>query len=161
MPRKAFTVDEVNALIPELEVALERITAAATTAREHHDKLQLLDALWGDAVLEATNPDHDEWRTHRTQLAAAVDTLERRIRREITGRGIRFPWGGLQHGLLDFPTTWEGRWVYLCWHRGEARVTAWHEIRDGFAGRQPITPEQSRRMGGDGETAPDDSLLDF
>jgi hypothetical protein len=168
MSNKAFTVAEANALLPILEVALERITDAAEQARERHDKLQVLDALWSEAVLEPGNPDHGEWLAHRAALAEAVDTMESAIRQEITGRGIRFPWGGLQHGLLDFPTTWEGRWVYLCWQRGEPRLLAWHEIADGYAGRQAITPEHERRMGQEDDPdslddphALDDGLPDF
>jgi hypothetical protein len=162
MAKKAFTVAEANALLPILELALDRITRAAEQAREHHEKLQVLDALWGEAVLQPGNPDHDEWLAHRATLAAAVDTMESAIQHEITGRGIRFPWGGLQHGLLDFPSTWEGRWVYLCWRRGEPRLLAWHEITDGFAGRQEITEEHERRMGRDDDPeALDDGLLDF
>jgi hypothetical protein len=48
---------------------------------------------------------------------------------------------------LDFPTTLDGRWVHLCWMRGEPTVEHWHEIIGGFAGRQPVTDEDSRRMG--------------
>jgi hypothetical protein len=161
MTRKPFTVAEANALIPALEEALIAISAAAEEARQHHEKLQVLDALWGDAVFEPTNPDHEEWRAHRTTLSLAVDTLEKEISAEITGRGIRFPAGGLQHGLLDFPTTWDGRWVYLCWRRGEPRVAAWHEIVDGFAGRQEITPEHERRMGREPAVPPEPPPLDL
>jgi hypothetical protein len=162
MPRKAYTVAEANALIPALEAALERITEAASQAQHRHEKLQVLDALWGEGVLEPGNPDHHEWQSHRGALAAAVNVLEECIRGEITDRGIRFPQGGLQHGLLDFPTTWKGRWVYLCWRLGEPRVLAWHEVTDGFAGRQEITAEHERRMGREDDPASlDDSLLDF
>jgi hypothetical protein len=162
MAKKAFTIAEANALIPRLEAALQRITLLAEDARERNEKLQILDALWGDQVLEPRNPDHGEWQSHQAALAEAVSALEHEIEAEITGRGIRFPWGGLQHGLLDFPTTWEGRWVYLCWQRGEPRLLAWHEVTDGFAGRQQITPEHERRMGreDDPETL-DGGMLDF
>src|SRR5215510_14693459 len=41
-------------------------------------------------------------------------------------------------GLLDFPALKEGREVYLCWKYGETDIQFWHEIADGFAGRQSI-----------------------
>ena len=41
-------------------------------------------------------------------------------------------------GLLDFPALKDGREVYLCWKYGEGEITFWHEIEDGFAGRQSI-----------------------
>ena len=49
----------------------------------------------------------------------------------------------LDSGLVDFPTLWEGREVYLCWKLGEPHVGYWHEIEAGFAGRRSleIAPE--------------------
>ena len=77
----------------------------------------------------------------------------------ITGR---LPAGGLDHGLVDFPTTLDGRWIYLCWHAGEPEVAFWHETSEGFAGRRPITPELAERLAIDGDPALlDDSSLNF
>ena len=41
-------------------------------------------------------------------------------------------------GLLDFPAIKDGHEVYLCWKHGEGDIAFWHEIEDGFAGRQSI-----------------------
>ena len=41
-------------------------------------------------------------------------------------------------GLLDFPAWREDHEVYLCWRYGEAQIEYWHEIEDGFSGRQTI-----------------------
>jgi hypothetical protein len=41
-------------------------------------------------------------------------------------------------GLLDFPALREEREVYLCWKAGEDEIGFWHEIDEGFSGRQPI-----------------------
>ena len=60
------------------------------------------------------------------------------VTREIRDRGLRFPPEGLENGLIDFPTTYEGRWVFLCWQRGEPQVSYWHEIEAGFRSRQEI-----------------------
>ena len=47
----------------------------------------------------------------------------------------------LDSGLVDFPTLWEGREVYLCWKLGEPHVGYWHEIEAGFAGRRSLENE--------------------
>lgn len=41
-------------------------------------------------------------------------------------------------GLIDFPYEHEGRIVYLCWKPDEDSLEWWHEVDDGFSGRQPI-----------------------
>lgn len=147
MNDRAFTVAEANALIPTLEEALATIRRRGDELRARYEQVQILDALWGEKLEDPGTPDHDEFVVHRDtirQLAAEIEAL---VENEIQARGVRFPQGGLEHGLLDFPTTFEGRWVYLCWRSGEPRVTAWHEVDGGFAGRQPLTPSQARRMG--------------
>ena len=45
----------------------------------------------------------------------------------------------LDRGLIDFRTIRRGREVYLCWMLGEGdRITWWHELDTGFAGRKII-----------------------
>jgi len=39
---------------------------------------------------------------------------------------------------VDFYSLREDRPIFLCWRLGEDRITHWHEIDSGFAGRQPI-----------------------
>lgn len=43
-----------------------------------------------------------------------------------------------EQGLVDFYALLEDRLVYLCWRLGEERITWWHEVDAGVAGRQPI-----------------------
>ena len=110
-------------------------------------QLQILDALWGPKLLDGENPDHTEFTEHQAGVDRAVERIQGLVLDEILDRGIRFPPGGLKYGLLDFPTTLDGRCVYLCWKRGESSVDQWHEITGGFSGRRPVTSEQERRMG--------------
>lgn len=150
MPPKVFTVGEVDRLIPRMEDVLSRVREELFHIENRRDKLAVLDALWGSEVLEPANPDHGEFAAHHRRMRTAAERIDSLVRSEITGEGIRFPAGGLEHGLLDFPTTWEGRWVYLCWRTGEERVAWWHELDGGFAGRQPVTDEHARAMGRSG-----------
>ena len=160
-PRKAFTLEEANALLPALETVLDDLAGSREEMEGHVEKLKILDALWGRLVMAPTNPDHAEFLEHREGAGRAGARIRRCIEEEILGRGVRFPVGGLEHGLLDFPTTFEGRWVYLCWRRGEPRISQWHEVNAGFAGRRPIRAHEAARMGIDGPGDVDDSTLDF
>lgn len=160
--RHAFTVEEANALLPRLRQVLDEIRSLREEASRHHEKLQVLDALWDGEAAKADNPDHEEFVAHRRGRADAAGAVERLVREEIAGRGVRFPTGGLQHGLLDFPTTLDGRWIYLCWRAGEPEVAWWHEVDGGYAGRRPITEQERERMARPEDPArDDDSALDF
>ena len=47
----------------------------------------------------------------------------------------------LDIGLLDFPTLYKGREVYLCWRLGEVKIENWHGVSEGLQGRKPIDEE--------------------
>lgn len=149
MPRKAFTVEEANALIPVMEGVFEGIRERRARLEELDERMQLLDVLWGERLYKPQNPDFPEFARCRNQIRRAVKEVEGMIQDEILGRGVRFPPGGLEQGLLDFPTTLDGRWVFMCWQSGETRMECWHELDGGFAGRRPLTVDVARRMGRD------------
>lgn len=156
MPRRAFRVDEANALLSAMERVLAELEGWREAVRTRADQLEVLELLWGAKLDDPSCPDHAERAAHRAAVEAAGREMLRLVEEEIVARGIRFPPGGLEHGLLDFPTTWRGRWVYLCWRRGEPEVAAWHEVHAGFAGRRAVTPEQRAGMGV-GLPLPDDA----
>ena len=160
MTRKAFTVEEANIMLPKLEEILVSIDSKKGEIAENVKQLQILDALWGESVAAKNNPDHSEFVGHRRKVSATYEVIEEVVRRELLGRGLRFPAGGLENGLVDFPSTFNGRWVYLCWQRGEDRVGFWHEIDGGFVGRREISDLESAIMGTE-YPLPDDSSLDF
>jgi hypothetical protein len=147
MKRRVFTVGEANALLPHLREILRRIQELRSVVGDRTDQLKILDVIWGSAVADPENPDHRDFRRHRRAIGGAVEEIERLIREEILELGVRFPQGGLEHGLLDFPTQLDGRWVFLCWQADEPELQAWHEVDGGFAGRRPLTPELAQRMG--------------
>lgn len=162
MSYHAFTVQEANELLPRLRQVLRRIRRTQAGAGDAFERLQLLDVLWGEDVTREGNPDHEEYAALREEITEAARAVQAIIEAELRARGIRFPSGGLEHGLLDFPTSWDGRWVYLCWRIGEDRIAFWHEVDGGYRGRRPITDEQERLMGrADDPEELDDSALDF
>lgn len=102
--------------------------------------------------------EHPGWRraVARYELLAAsarADAREpaglREAEREVAGYASRIDgfldelaqvgcvFKGFEDGLVDFHAMHEGRVVCLCWRYGEPRITHWHELDAGFAGRQP------------------------
>ncbi len=161
MSRRPFSVSQANAMVPTVEEIFERLDVHRTVWTTHYERLQMLDALWGNDIEKPNNPDHEEFVLERRKVKQASETIDAVVNRDLLGQGIRLPAGGLENGIVDFPTTLEGRWVYLCWCRGEMRISHWHELDAGFRGRQELTDEHSIAMGRMDDEIPDDSGLDF
>ena len=75
------------------------------------------------------------WRTRRDSSARVLKAAMERI--EEIGCQVK----DLETGLIDFPTLYRDREVYLCWQLGEDKINFWHHIEDGFRGRQAINNE--------------------
>ena len=58
----------------------------------------------------------------------------------------------LESGLVDFPTLYREKEVYLCWRLGESGISFWHRVEDGVRGRKQIDSEFLRNHRG-GEDA--------
>ena len=128
MDKRFFTVLEANELIPFLTERLRRLSSIyqglKKTADHHTPKLQ-------DVLVRGGIPVDLGY----LNLVGRMQGLTT----EICSQGCHVK--DLECGLVDFPTIWEGREVYLCWKLGEQEVSFWHEIDAGVAGRQPLQKE--------------------
>jgi hypothetical protein len=122
---KHFTVEEANALLPELRELL----LAVREARDH------LTVEWENArpVLRAAGGNGGG-------VGASKYTSELlrlgRLLHSIVDRGVVIK--DIDRGLVDFPHLRDGEEVFLCWELAEDTVGFWHELEGGYAGRRPI-----------------------
>jgi len=135
MPR-LFTLPEAESLLPRIEAALR-------AAVEHKPLLQAAEAGFQDYVrrinvsggslvnLDRVSELQSQRQAEAKELKAALHKLEQ--------LGVEVK--DLDMGLVDFPTQYRGRMVYLCWKLGEQRIGYWHSTDEGFAGRRPIDDE--------------------
>ncbi len=120
---RVFTVDEANALLRDLRERLARIRDAREVVIRTSTLVK--DRVAADGGGVAGEPAYFEAaRVLRTELErlAELDVV------------LRDP----QSGLVDFLGEVDGRRVWLCWRVGEERVTHFHELDSGFAGRKPL-----------------------
>ena len=130
--RNYFTVNEANQKIPWLEVQLQAIVSL----NENIERLRRdLDSIARKGHSNGHSDTGQYVVDNREKIDAAIDRL-RLLAQEISDSGIILK--DAKSGLVDFPTLWEGREVYLCWHLGEPAMQFWHEVDTGFAGRQPL-----------------------
>ncbi|MFQ5655686.1 MAG: DUF2203 domain-containing protein [Planctomycetota bacterium] len=76
----------------------------------------------------------EQARARFRQLREEVEELME----ELEGIGCHYKDLGFEQGLVDFPARIDGRMVFLCWKSDEPRVSWYHTIEDGYAGRVPI-----------------------
>lgn len=119
-----FTVDEVNALLPQLEPMLRRLREA---------KDELTDAEAHELLSEASagNGGGEPGR----QVGVAFLEV-RRLLGALQESGIVLR--DIDRGLLDFPALIDDREIYLCWELGDDEIGFWHDLSSGFGGRQPL-----------------------
>jgi hypothetical protein len=123
---KLFTLEEANALLPEVRRLFQRIDEATAV-------LQRLEPEVKRASERAA--EGGGGTVYGIQYADALTKFLMNIQ-EILGHGIEIK--DFDRGLCDFPHERDGKIVYLCWQRGEDRIEWWHDIDAGFAGRQPL-----------------------
>ena len=133
MTDREFTLDEARA-------ALDAARAPFETLREVQREVDSLSHELA-RVRERSRGNGRAHGSHERELAGRLTVLGERSRRllaEIIATGAEVK--GLEQGLLDFPTTIEGRPAYWCWQAGEPDIAWWHPRESGFAGRRPIDP---------------------
>jgi hypothetical protein len=121
-PDRRFTVEEADAMLPELRAALESMREARQLILRSAEKVQ---------AAVARNGGGPEGREYSEAMRLLKSEVER-----LSGEGIVLR--DVETGLVDFPTTREGRLVYLCWRLGEDAVRFWHDPETGFGGRRPL-----------------------
>ena len=127
-----FTPDEANALLPWLEDKLAGMIPDRDRLSAQQKRLLELLQLGRSNGHSSSDADILVCRREVDRLTQLLqDSLK-----EVTDRGILVR--DLGRGLVDFPSSREGREIYLCWLRGELRIDFWHETNVGFASRQPL-----------------------
>jgi hypothetical protein len=122
---RLFSVEEANALLPTLQGLLEEVYIHRDVVRE---KAPALEPILAAHRTNGGGKAGSEYGVEAYRLYRAIGRIQ--------DLGVILK--DLDMGLLDFPHERDGRVVFLCWHPPEERVGFWHEVDDGYAGRQPL-----------------------
>jgi hypothetical protein len=131
-PTRLFTVEQANALLPD-------ILPVVASLREHALALRAEQAVLDELAQRAE--EMGGVRPTAREAEAAVDACEHLGRLddaigELQAEGVRVK--DAERGLLDFPSERDGELVELCWLYGEHAVGHWHRIGEGYAQRRQI-----------------------
>jgi hypothetical protein len=155
-----FDLDEANAALPEIRAILESLRDERTELIRLRDEV-LLHRSPTDAPTSAptgapatapgsgpapapepgAGPTEDpaandpEVRILRLRMQGVIDRMQAGVAR-IDELGVTLR--EIETGLIDFPALASGRQIWLCWRLGEGPIESWHELGDGFGGRQAL-----------------------
>lgn len=132
---RLFSLEEANALIPQLEAMLVEAKRAHERVHQSQAHVQDLEIVWGEAVKDPSCKDHGEYLTRVADLRAKRLALHTEMNRF---RELGVEVKDVDTGLLDFYALNGDKLVYLCWKKGEAKIEAWHTLQGGFSGRRPL-----------------------
>ena len=123
---KLFTLEEANALIPELRPKLARVRELYAEVGEmrEHAKAAAGASQFGGGMEGGSGYVRSLYEIGKFTT-------------EINEAGVQLK--DYTRGLIDFPTRRGDRVVLLCWELGEGdEIEWWHDTDAGFAGRQPL-----------------------
>ncbi|HEX9821215.1 MAG TPA: DUF2203 domain-containing protein [Methylomirabilota bacterium] len=133
MSERYWAPEEVERLIPRLTEIMDRVRSAHAEAGQARERLQAEQQrimMSGGGVV-----DQAAWRATRERLDRGTRIVQEGLA-EIQGLGGVTKDVGL--GLVDFRHLRAGREVNLCWRYGEARITHWHGLDEGYTARKPL-----------------------
>jgi len=130
LPHKFFTLSEANRTLPLVKRVVQDIASLYPGWQDLVSRYELIAA--------KARPDWGE-SPEQLGLKSQIDDVARKINAclvELEQVGCEFK--GFEAGLVDFHGKLDDREILWCWKMGEDRITHWHELDAGFAGRQPI-----------------------
>ena len=133
MSERYWAPAEVERLIPRLTAIMDRVRPAHAEAGQARERLQAEQqriTMSGGGVV-----DQAAWRATRKRLDRSTRVVREGLE-EIQGLGGVTK--DLSLGLVDFLHLRDGREVNLCWRYGEARITHWHGLDEGYTARKPL-----------------------
>lgn len=123
---KLFTLEEANALLPEIRKKLVRIQKLYATVAEMRE----------DASAAASASEFGGGMEGGSGYVHSLYEIGK-ITTEINAAGVQLK--DYTRGLIDFPSRRGDRIVLLCWQLGEGdEIEWWHDTEAGFAGRQRL-----------------------
>jgi hypothetical protein len=132
MPRY-FTLGEARAALPLVGRSMrEALHAKARNQDAERSLNRLTQRILMAGGIQVDTAQAESWKNQYDSSAAALKTALERI--EEVGALVK----DLDTGLVDFPTLFEDREVYLCWRVDESDIGHWHGVDEGFAGRRAI-----------------------
>jgi hypothetical protein len=128
-PDYLYSVSEARELVPQLRPLIAAMQLEQSRMQDEISRLNELTPAMQQNGYAAQAAHHEE-----LILELGESIREKLDHFELMGIDVK----DIENGVIDFPSERDGRVVYLCWQVDEETIGYWHEIDDGYRGRQPL-----------------------
>ncbi|SFI34934.1 Uncharacterized conserved protein [Paenibacillus sp. UNC496MF] len=128
-----FTIEEANALLPELQ---EDLIKLQLLTQQFEMKFELLHQLTKQRR-EGTLPEGPETSDPFFELETQLEFMRMEVELAIGNferKGVLLKM--INPGLIDFPSVLNGEEILICWKQGEERAAYYHGYEDGYKARK-------------------------
>lgn len=130
-----YTADGADKVIPKLTGLLPILRSMRDEVIRTQNKCDVEEI----ASFGTTGGNAEEARRKMDEYRMHARLVEREFERKLKiFEELGCELKGLDPGLIDFYAERDGELVYLCWREGETRISFWHPLSTGFAGRRPL-----------------------
>jgi hypothetical protein len=142
MPRRYFSVLEVEQLIPTLERIFIHVLQLRSALRQQEQLLERAGVRMSRDLLDEDDPrERLDVRQAKGLFRAYYECLSDELSKV---KGLGGEVKDMDTGLVDFPGKRGDEEILLCWRLGEQHLGYWHTAEAGFAGRRPIDDQVPR-----------------
>lgn len=139
MEKRIFTIEEVNMLIPALELKVNQLVQVKQQLSQLIHQL-LAKGLNVEELIVETGPVDISTQKDKAELEELSIKMQGYLA-EIQSIGCVVK--DMDMGLVDFYGIVEGKEALLCWQSGEKKVAFWHGLEEGFGSRKPLFEDAS------------------
>jgi len=136
MQSKLISIEEANRMLPLLRRIVGDITRNWEQIIYKRTELECLEKGVDSAGSSLSSKDRDSsLQGLKQELNGLIDRINNYIR-EVEDLGCFVE--EFKRGIINFPSLYNGRKVFLCWKPEEESVGHWHELDESFNDRMKI-----------------------
>ncbi len=128
MEAKILSLEEANRMLPLLRRIVRDIMEHWSLIVSKRAELETLERSGASA-------DQSRVAEVKEDLNQLIDRINSYIK-EVEQLGCFVE--EFRRGIINFPTLYHGRKVFLCWRSGEEQISYWHELDETFHDRVKI-----------------------
>ncbi len=129
---RILTLNEANSMLPLLQRIVGDVRETWDQIIDRRTQLEISEK---DLATQRTADREQHGEELKRDLNTLIDRINRYIR-EVEELGCFVE--EFKRGVINFPSLYLGRKVFLCWSPGDPSVRFWHELDESYNERSPI-----------------------